>query len=291
MNRRICILGSVLVSLASGAGLRAADFTLWQIPSQTSTQINSYVLRTHGGQVVVMDGGMAGDAPYLRGFLGALGNHVSAWFVSHPHDDHVDALITILEKPAGIHIDALYASLPDESWMRKHDGGALKTLQSLNDAVKKSGHTVLELSVGQKIEFDGATFEILAVRNPELTTNAVNNQSAVWRVAGGGKSILFLGDLGIEGGERLLASPYRSRLKADYVQMAHHGQAGVSEAFYKTVAPKYLLWPTPHWLWENNNGGGRNSGPWKTLKVRAWMDKLNIEKHYAAKDGLHRIEF
>ena len=72
--------------------------------------------------------------------------------------------------------------------------------------------------------------------------------------------------------------------------MSHHGQAGVSEEFYKTVDPKYLLWPTPNWLWENNKGRGQKSGPWKTLDVRAWMEKLNIEEHYVAKDGLHRID-
>lgn len=266
--------------------------TLWQLPSQTGTQMNSYVLRTAGAEVIVIDGGLAGDAPYLSGFLGALGNRVDAWFVSHPHLDHVDALTAILEKPAGLHIHALYGSLPDEAWMREHDdGGALQTMLSLNAALAASGHTVLELRPGQKIGFDGATFEILGVRNPELTVNAINNQSAVWRVDGGSTSILFLGDLGIEGGEKLLAGPYRSRVPADCVQMAHHGQSGVNESFYQAVGPKYLLWPTPDWLWENDSGGGRNSGPWETLTVRAWMDKLNIEKHFVSKDGLYRGDY
>ena len=73
--------------------------------------------------------------------------------------------------------------------------------------------------------------------------------------------------------------------------MAHHGQTGVSEEFYKTVSPNYCLWPTAGWLWENDSGNGPNSGPWKTLAVRAWMEKLHIEKHYVAKDGLHSMDF
>ena len=120
----------------------------------------------------------------------------------------------------------------------------------------------------------------------ELTGKRINNQSAVWRVDVGDTSILFLGDLDVEGGDKLLASPYRSRLKADYVQMAHHGQEGVSEEFYQSVDPKYCLWPTQEWLWTNKHG----KGPWKTLEVRAWMDKLNIEKHYVAEDGLQRVD-
>ena len=288
-----CALGAGAAAVAGRrvfAEEKGGQFTLWQLPPQTRTQMNSYVLKTAGGKVIVIDGGCEGDAPYLRGFLGALGNCVHAWFISHPHSDHVDALTAILKNPAGIEIDELYGSLPSESWIGEHEAGALKTIQSLNAALKGSGHTVLELSPGQKIEFDGVSFEILAVKNPEITANAINNQCAIWRVDGGGKSILFLGDLGLEAGEKLLASPYRNRLKADYVQMAHHGQHGVSEAFYKEVDPKFCLWPTPDWLWDNDNGGGRNSGPWVTLNVRAWMEKLNVEKHYVSKDGLYRID-
>ena len=75
----------------------AGHFILWQLPPQTHTQMNSYILKTSGGSVIVIDGGCTGDAPYIRGFLGALGNHVHAWFISHSHFDHVDALIDILK--------------------------------------------------------------------------------------------------------------------------------------------------------------------------------------------------
>lgn len=286
------VFGCVMACQMGYARTNAMAFSLWQLPGQTRTQMNSYVIRTAGNELIVIDGGNTGDATYLSGFIRDQGNHVHAWFISHPHSDHVDALTEILNNPEGIRIDAIYASLPDEDWMKANDDGALDTFQKLNDAVEKSNHKILELSIGQKIVFQGAIFEILAIRNPELTANAVNNQSVVWRVDGGGKSVLFLGDLGVEGGKKLLASGYRSRLKADYVQMAHHGQNGVNEEFYKTVNPQYLLWPTPDWLWDNNRGGkGRNSGPWKTLEVRAWMEKLNIKRHYIAKDGLHRIDF
>jgi beta-lactamase superfamily II metal-dependent hydrolase len=288
MKTSTCLLGSVMASQIDHAETNPAACSLWQLPGQTSSQMNSYVLRTAGNEVIVIDGGMTGDADYLRGFIQDLGSHVHAWFVTHPHLDHVDALTAILNNPEGIVIDAIYGSLPEDEWLQDHqDSGALGNQRSLLAAVAASNLEVLPLSLGQLIEFQGATFEILGVRNPELTVNPGNNQSVVLRVDIGDKSVLFLGDLGVEGGEKLLASSYRSRLKADYVQMAHHGQNGVSEEFYKAVNPTYALWPTPDWLWDNKKG----KGPWKTLEVRAWMDKLNIEKHYIAKDGLHRIDF
>lgn len=266
---------------------KKTTFTLWQLPGQTRSQMNSYVIQTSGNEIIVIDGGTEGDATYLREFVRERGNHVHAWFISHTHYDHVDALTAILNNPGNMKIDRVYGSLPDDDWMKKHqNANADKTQLQLKAALEKSKRKLLELSPGQKIQFKGATFEVLSTVNQNITRNAINNQSAVWRVDVGDTSMLFLGDLGVEGGEALLASPYRSRLKADYVQMSHHGQTGVSEEFYKVVDPAYCMWPTPEWLWTNKNG----KGPWKTLEVRAWMDRLNVKKHYVAKDGLQRID-
>ena len=80
-------------------------FTLWQLPSRTPTQNMSYVIRALGGRIIVVDGGNKGDAEYLRGFLAPLGNRVAAWFVSHPHPDHVDALTDILQSPGRLQIE------------------------------------------------------------------------------------------------------------------------------------------------------------------------------------------
>ena len=103
----------------------------------------------------------------------------------------------------------------------------------------------------------------------------------------GGKRLLFLGDLGVEGGNRLL-NEYRNNpgeLRADIVQMAHHGQSGVDRNVYEAVRPTICLWCAPAWLWNNDNGGGVNSGNWKTLEVRNWMRQLGAKTHVVAKDG------
>lgn len=265
-------------------------FALWQLPSQTSSQINSYVLRTRLGNVIVIDGGMVGDAPYLKGFLAALGNQVEAWFVSHPHADHIGALTTLLEDPDELNINTIYGSLPAEDWVKAHEPGTLSTLQKLNRALGEFDGRYAELNAGQTLRGDGVGLEILGVKNPEITGNAINNSSVVMRVSDSHKSVLFTGDLGVEGGRKLLDSPYRKRLRADCVQMAHHGQNGVDEAFYQAVRPKYCLWPTPLWLWNNDSGQGKDSGPWETLCVRAWMNRLNVKKHYVSGYGLCRID-
>ena len=64
----VVILGAMLllqgcqVAGQDQAKVSPAHFTLWQLPSQTGSQINSYVLQTSGQKVIVIDGGVAGEA-------------------------------------------------------------------------------------------------------------------------------------------------------------------------------------------------------------------------------------
>lgn len=67
--------------------------------------------------------------------------------------------------------------------------------------------------------------------------------------------------------------------------MAHHGQAGATEELYKEINPIICLWPTPKWLWNNDNGGGENSGTWKTMETRSWMENIGVKQNHVAKDG------
>jgi beta-lactamase superfamily II metal-dependent hydrolase len=264
--------------------------TLWQLPSQTHGQIMSYVLKTQNGKVIVIDGGNTGDACYLKDFLGTRGNEVHAWFISHPHPDHVGALTEILKEPGKLRIHKIYGSILNKTWISEYEPKFSETLNKFEQALNDSSNQVEELSVGEVLKIDGGRIDILSVKNPEIVKNAINNSSVVMKITDSYKSILFTGDLGVEGGRKLLASPLANQLKSDYVQMAHHGQNGVEKSFYQKVQPRYCLWPTPRWLWDNDRGKGKNSGPWKTLEVRGWMNDLKVEKHYISADGLHQIK-
>ncbi len=212
------------------------------------------------------------------------------WIITHAHSDHFDALKTILEKPKTLNIGAIYGSLPSEDWVMQYEKENIADYQRFNAAVRAANREIKELSLGQIIEMDGLRIEVIGIKNLEIHQNAINNSSLVLRISDPWRSVLFTGDLGLEGGEKVLKGPYKHRVKADYIQMAHHGQDGVGEAFYKAVRPKVCLWPTPTWLWDNNSGKGKGSGPWRTLEVRAWMEKLGITTNYVSKDGLAEIK-
>jgi beta-lactamase superfamily II metal-dependent hydrolase len=287
-------LCSAAVSHAADHDQRAAGratFTLWQLPEQTHSQMMSYVIRSVGGRLIVIDGGTTGDAPYLRGFLAALGNSVQAWFITHPHSDHVGTLVEILRHPQGLTVGTIYASMPDSDWVAKYvPPNEVTEVTDFQTALKAADRSTTDMAVGQVVLIDGIRIEVLGIKNPEFTQNALNNSSAVLRVSDKAKTVLFLGDLGFEGGKKLVRNAGRDRLRTDYVQMAHHGQNGVGEDVYRAINPSYCLWSTPQWLWNNDAGKGTGSGPWRTLEVRTWMAKLNIKRHYISAAGLYRIE-
>ena len=98
------------------------------------------------------------------------------------------------------------------------------------------------------------------------------------------KSMIFLGDSGEEVEENIV-NYNLDEIKCDAVQMAHHGQAGVSEFTYNAIEPKICFWPTPEWLWDNNKGEGFNTAEYKTIETRAWIEYLGVKENYIAKDG------
>ena len=264
---------------------------LWQLDAQTHPQMNSYVLQTPNNSIIVIDGGRKEDAAYLKGFLAALGNHVDMWIISHPHLDHICALTEILKTPGGLSIDKIWGALPTAEWISTYEMKHAKDIVEFQEAMLQANKSFHQVQLGEKFEIDNVKMEVLGVTNPEITHNAMNNSSLVFKMNLPQTSLLFLGDLGHEGGEKLLGGEYASKLPSDYVQMAHHGQGGVSEAVYQAINPRVCLWPTPDWLWDNDTGEGKNSGPYtQIMEVREWMDNLNVEKHYVMKDDLHKIE-
>lgn len=289
--RKLCICLILTFIFLPVCGFTRSGFIMWQIPSQINTIGNSYVFLTDKGRVVVMDGGMKGEAPFLRGFIAALGNEVDTWIVSHPHNDHVGALTDILKEPKGLNIQKIYYSRFSDDLVRSeqpYDQYAFEFYEALD----ASDVEVINLAQpGLTVKIDGLNFKVLGVTNEEIKTNPYNNSSMIVRVWDRKKSIVFLADAGIECGDKALNSVYRKDLDCDYLQVSHHGQRGCSELFYKTIKFKACLWPTPLWVWTNDQGAGENTGTLETFQTRRWMDEIGIKEHHVScLDGLFRLE-
>lgn len=253
------------------------------------SQMNSFIIATRQGKVIVIDGGYRTDAEKLlanlRQMTGAEVPHVDAWFLSHAHNDHIDAFMELLDHHAdSFSLGTVFFHFPSVQFIKRGEPGEAHTVQEFYDRLPQFADKICIVSEGDRYTVGEAVFDILYTADPAFPMNTVNNSSTVFRMNLGGKTVLFLGDLGVEGGRKLL-SQYGENLKSDYVQMAHHGQNGVEESVYQAIAPTGCLWNTPQWLWDNDVGKGFNTHIFKTVYTRGWMEKLGVKEHYVTKDG------
>lgn len=280
-----------VASIVSTSTVASSEITgvgeLWMLGSATGAQNLSIVIRSPHGKLIVVDGGWEADADKLSSLILQQGGEVSAWLITHPHEDHVGALYAILNDASRkIKIDKIYCSLATPDWYRQvSPTGAGIADQLLNAFTKLPVGTVKNnIGRGTEIDIDDVHIRVLNNRGTYIN-NGVNNSSLVYKMNVSGQSILILGDLAYDGGKDLIKTCTAAELKSDIVQMAHHGQQGVDQDAYALIAQTTCLWPTPAWLWNNDNGGGVGSGPWGTLTTRAWMDALGVKDNRSLKDG------
>lgn len=266
------------------------------LKSMTDTINTSFILES-GDTLLLVDGGFPSEAPYLYEYLKALGGHVTAWFITHFHDDHFGCFATMLEEHPDITVDKVYYNFPSKEFLSRSEPRQTSlTTAELYDIVQnvtvKRGIPVEIVQKDDVFEFDDGKATVRVLRTPDetITCNPINNSTTVYRFEADGKSILFLGDLGVEGGIQLMEINPPERLKADFVQMAHHGQGGVSKECYAAIQPTYTLWPTPTWLWDNMGPDGYDTNGYQTVIVRGWISSLRcVKRHYRMIDGTQVI--
>ncbi|MBP9987756.1 MAG: MBL fold metallo-hydrolase [Bacteroidales bacterium] len=272
--------GNRTAKVESPAEKMKGHFTLLQISSVSDTIGNSYLIRTAGGKVIMIDGGFEAEQENLRQKIADAGNVVDLWFITHPHQDHMGALSEILADRRGMTIrKVIYSRCTDEvlkaeTWAPQNETDAKRYYSVLDTVTEGTDITDLH-TTGGRFDIDGIGIKVLGVANPELLMNSYNNNSMILRIWDRRKSVIILGDAGVECGDKALAA-YPEWFTCDYLQMAHHGQNGCSREFYNNVKFMACLWPTPSWVWEP-------AADWiKTKETRKWMDDLGITEHHVS---------
>ena len=267
----------------STIGLGGAKIIMFK--GNESGQQISIVIESNDGQLIVVDGGLKTNAPYLSKYIKSKGGKVAAWLLTHPHEDHVGALSVILEqqKVAGhpdfydIDPGQIYFSFAPYSFYEQYEQGYRLPM------IKEVMEDLAAYPAEKKHENSerGTTFSY-----GNVSVEILNNSSICYMITINGKKLLITGDLPYEAAGKLLEELPPEKLKADIVQMAHHGQHGGSFAFYSTVAPKYALWPSSKELWDKRKDAFTEDQETYTIALtKFWTNKLGVEKNFVMADG------
>ena len=268
---------------------------LYQLAPEANSLMQSYVIKTQNGKLIVIDGGVDGEGkdkvPYMPAALRAIAGvgegeyfEVEAWFLSHAHKDHTYELSKMLAEysaESNYKINNIYFDFPAfgtaEYPGQNADMADSKIVENLNrygqvigkgenyyDQLNGAVINTEAVAKGLSFDIDGVKIDVLQTWDIADGTSNVNDTSIVLRFTIGEQTVLFLNDLGSNGGRRLLAT-YGDALKSDIVQMAHHGQAGVNKDVYAAIGANVHLWPTPIWVWNNANK------TYQIDEVREWL--------------------
>lgn len=264
--------------------------TIYMLGSVADEICNSFIITTEDGKLIVIDGGYACETTnfleHLRKISCNNKPHIDAWFLTHPHGDHVNCFFDVIDHHINeIDVERIYCNFPSRGFIAGNDETAEVTLDDFYRVLPVIGAKVRFLCGGDILEIGSAKFHILYSQDFEI--KGCNNSSLVFRMELGGKSVMFTGDIEAPAGEKILRLWKDSGLlECDICQMSHHGQQGATREFYEVVNPIICLWPTPTWLWTNLDG----TGPFKTLETRSWIKEMGIKENYVMKDGTQIIE-
>lgn len=191
---------------------------------------------------------------------------ISGWLITHMHEDHFGAFIDLglwsglKEEKERITIEQLiYSASSDENTAKaKYPDADVQTpwtqlfklsITGWGDRIKQK----VKAHPGQKFYFHNLTCTVYTAEDllhfrsefdPFKGGKYINNTSIVTMVNFMGEDALYLADSSGENNPYVLAPVYQHALKADILQVAHHGYgdtaAGTTYAFVK---PDIVFWP------------------------------------------------
>ena len=229
-------------------------WVLKQYADDSGRQGMFYTLKnTTDGTLIIIDGGNPENEEQVRRIIMQEGGVVTAWFLTHYHPDHIGAFNAIYHNPKGIVINSIYATPYNQelftSIAQYWDG--IESFETFVEATAEDARVnyikrdfvfkYKDMSITFFNCFDNLVLE-------QVNVDILNNASLVFKVETEKNSILFCGDCNGNRMADLLINRYGVRLRADYVQLGHHGNASLPTRFYDMVQPDAVFFDAPKWL-------------------------------------------
>lgn len=231
-------------------------------PSSSDAQYQiglSMLIRLEDGRFIIVDGGFHADhAVSLINHLKAQSPDpknivIAAWIITHGDGDHVGMLKGQYQKfiIEGIKVEKFIWNSPSNKALSDANiTSSIDGYYSMLSAAKTfKGAEIIRAHVGQEYYLGGAKLEVLYTLEsylPKVLT-AYNTTSIVINCEIAGEKFLILGDA-TGYALNICSRMYGSYLKADIVQLAHHGyntggnDIGTIDA-YRIMSPELVLYP------------------------------------------------
>ncbi len=296
---RVTVPGDLDVESSSHSlsGKHTVDYpgetVLYSLPqADTSTKTGaSVILKTADGKIMVIDGGYAGDLASITEAVKALtpagkSPTVDAWVITHLHDDHFNALLHYIDcvkknkDVGGLTVKEIWSHILSDAWYEKNN---LAEFVKRGNILKNPPAPMkyVDLAKDQIIPFGEAEIEVLYVGLENIRSN-MNDTSVVLKVKANGRSMLLLADAEKTVSGMLMRKCTPEQLKADAVQIGHHGTFNVQKEVYEAVGAAYYFWPITYVMWHCDDGTGlgainRQYGTYEAMaKTRQWLEELDV---------------
>ncbi|MFI3201967.1 MAG: MBL fold metallo-hydrolase [Eubacteriales bacterium] len=246
----LCVV-SVIVWLVVVPSKKDVEATIYQLTMTDEDGGAGYGIVLPSGKLIMIDGGYTSDSMEVAKFIEKQGGIVSAWFITHPHFDHVGGLLPIMEGSVGDFVieTVYYSEFTEEYFTTEAEG---KDLEILNTAVLLEEFHALftvedtvftPVNRDDVIELEGIT--ITCMNGFDELVYDVNANSLVLHFDFGVTTFLATGDITDLSIMNMIAH-YGEDHKlwdVDYVQIPHHGyMAGISnDQLYRLTTPAYAF--------------------------------------------------
>ena len=250
-----------------------------------------YIIRLSDGRFILIDGGyMESNGKESTRLYEILERQnvldkitIAAWFITHPHGDHLGVTNEFLMKykPEDVEIQQFIFNFPNNEDLERADSivvndtsnpTRMPTFFIVKDMLWKDV-PVTVCHTGQVYHFADAKMEVLHTFEdfyPKTITQTgedpVNGSTAVVRFEIAGQTTMFYGDASI-GASADMVAMWGKYLKSDIMQANHHGLNGGSVPLYENTDPAVVMVPSSareipsilrfeysRWIWNNKSG-------------------------------------
>ena len=215
----------------------------------------TYVVKLDNGEFLVADSGTNKQHSYIYDELMRLSDDgkpvVAVWTFSHFHQDHNGGFVEFVQNEEymkNVTVKSVIYNTPEQQLISLASKLDQKNMSMWESLLDRHGIQRYQARTGQKYRFANAELDILYTYEDLMPFfvyhDRSNPSSFVYSMKIEGQRFIITGDCCGEA-TKLMVARYGETLKADFVQLPHHGRGdgGTDPMFYEKVNADYIIWP------------------------------------------------